>query len=79
MFSIKEKQYIAAAIEKIILDLKHPEMPVEKPKFILDIYGKEDWSWAKIEPNWTFGVENPPTVNPFNEVARDLMKGPDNA
>ena len=72
MFSIKEKQHIAGQIEKILLDLKHPEMPTEKLNFTLAVKGKEDWSWAEIQPNWTFGVDNLPQINPFNETARDV-------
>jgi len=52
MFSNEEKQKIAAAVEKAIMDLNHPEMPKEKPVFRLHIDGKEDWSWADIIPNW---------------------------
>ena len=74
MFSLKEKQFIASEIEKLLLSLDHPEMPKEKPMFVLKVNGKEDWSWAEIKPNWTFGIDNPPIVNPFNEVARDLLK-----
>ena len=74
MFSVKEKQYISQVIERTILELKHPEMPKEKPIFKLHINGKEDWSWADIEPNWKYGIDNPPKVNPFNEVAREVLK-----
>ena len=72
MFSIKEKQFIALQVEKLLLSLKHPEMPTEKPMFTLKVEGKETWSWAEIKPNWTFGIDNPPDINPFNEVARSL-------
>lgn len=68
MFSMKEKQYIAQVIEKTLLELKHPEMPTEKPVFKLHVEGKEDWSWADIEPNWKYGIDNPPGVNPWNET-----------
>jgi hypothetical protein len=74
MFSVTEKRAIAAAIEKVLLDLKHPEMPIEKPKFKIHIDGKESWSWADIEPNWVFDDGKPMGVNPWNEVARDEMK-----
>ncbi len=77
MFSIKENQYIAYKIEKLLLELKHPEMPNEKPDFYLRVEGKESWSFADIKPNWKFGIDNPPTVNPFNEVARDIIGGCD--
>ncbi len=72
MFSIKEKQHIASVIEKTLLELKHPEMPTEKPSFKIHIDGKESWSWADIEPNWKYGIKNPPKVNPFNEIARKI-------
>ena len=74
MFSVKEKQYIANQIERILLDLDHPEMPKDKPMFTLKVEGREEWSNAEIKPNWTFSIENPPNVNPFNEVVRDVLK-----
>jgi len=51
MFSTEEKQKIAREVEKILLSFNHPEMPKEKPNFKLHVDGKEDWSWADIEPN----------------------------
>ena len=74
MFSVKEKQFIAQEIERVLLSLKHPEMPTEQPMFTLSVTGKESWSWAEIKPNWTFSIDNPPAVNPFNEQARDILK-----
>ena len=73
MFSKEEKQKIAEAIEKLLLDLKHPEMLTEKPKFKLHVDGKADWSWADIEPNWVY-EDKEPGVNPWNEVARKKME-----
>ena len=58
MFSSKQKQQIAEAVENIILSFNHPEMPVSKPKFKLHIDGKESWSYADIEPNWVFTENN---------------------
>ena len=72
MFSVKEKQEIAAAVEKILLGVDHPEMPKEKPMFSLHVKGKEGWSWADITPNWTF-EDRQPTINPWNEKARGIM------
>lgn len=75
MFSNAEKQMIAAEIENLLLKLNHPEMPKEKPKFMLIVSGKERWSYAQIEPNWIFNGDNKePGVNPWNEIARDIMK-----
>jgi hypothetical protein len=73
MFSVEEKQYIADVIEKTLLELNHPEMPENKPKFKIHIDGKESWSWADIEPNWTYSDKQPET-NHWNEVARGILK-----
>ena len=48
MFSVDEKRHIAAEIERLLLSLKHPEMPIEKPRFALHVDGAESWSWADI-------------------------------
>lgn len=74
MFSVAEKRQLAAAIEKLLLDLKHPEMPTTKPVFKLHVDGKDLRSWADIEPNWIFDEGKPMGVNPFNEVAREVLK-----
>lgn len=74
MFSVKEKQHIASVIEKTLLDLKHPEMPTEKPTFKIHIDGKADWSWADIEPNWVYTDKgSPENPNPWNEKARKIL------
>lgn len=103
MFSMNEKKLIATAIEKLLLGFSHPEMPIEKPEFTLHVKGKEDWSFADIEPNHHFDtdevdcptcdggrmlmflpchtcrghkkVAKNPNPNPWNEVARDVLKG----
>ncbi len=72
MFSLSEKQHLAAEIEKLLLALKHPEMPNERPRFSLHVDGMSPISWADISPNWTF-EQKPPTVNPFNEIARQVL------
>lgn len=74
MFSVKEKQYIADSIEKLLLSLKHPEMPEEKPSFILRVEGKESWSFADIKPNWIYNDVNKPGINPWNEKVREILK-----
>jgi len=73
MFSKKEKQTIASKIETLLLELNHPEMPREKPDFHLSVKGKESWSWAEIDPNWTYD-DKAVSVNPWNEIAREQMK-----
>jgi len=66
MFSQEQKRYIAAKIERLLLEIGHPEMPTERPRFKLHVDGKEGWSWADIEPNWRFD-DRDPGVNPHNE------------
>ena len=73
MFSRAEKVVIATKIEELLLSLGHPEMPKEKPKFHLRVDGAESWSFADIDPNWTFESKGP-GVNPWNETARDVLK-----
>lgn len=72
MFSMDEKITIAREVEKLLLSFNHPEMSTEKPKFRLHVEGKESWSWADIEPNWTFATKAP-GINPWNEKARDVL------
>ena len=75
MFSVAQKRQIAAAVEKVLLDLNHPEMPKEKPSFKLHVDGAESWSWADIEPNWIYDEGKEPGVNPWNEsVAAQMNK-----
>jgi len=73
VFSVKEKRKIAEEIEKLLLNLDHPEMPKDKPVFKLRVDGKESWSWAEIKPNWKYDDANSPNTNPWNEVARETM------
>ena len=74
MFSREEKTNIATAIEKLLLDLDHPEMPKKRPSFQLHVEGKEKWSWAVINPNWSY-TNTEPTTSHWNEEARTIMKG----
>ena len=75
MFSIAEKKKIAEAVEKVLLELRHPEMPETRANFRLHVNGKEDRSFADILPNWTFEAI-PPKANPWNEVAREVLAKP---
>jgi hypothetical protein len=71
MFSVAEKRKIAAAVEKVLLEINHPEMPAEKPTFSLHVSGKESWSFADIER--VFDEGKPMGKNPWNEVSREVM------
>ena len=73
MFSVKEKQWLASEIEKLLLSLNHPEMPKSEPSFKIHVDGAESWSWADIEPNWKY-AKNQTSPNPWNEVARDVLE-----
>ena len=74
MFSMAEKQRIAEAVEKVLLEIDHPEMPKEKPVFKLHVDGKEAWSYADIEPNWKYDDTNKPETSIWNEMSREFMK-----
>lgn len=74
MFSIEEKKKIATAVEKVLLDINHPEMPKERPSFQLHVNGKEAWSWADIKPNWTFDKEAPTSTEWNEKLARKVME-----
>lgn len=65
MFSVQQKRNISDAIQKIIRDTKHPELPKHEIKFAIHIEGAESWSWALIENNGA--IENS-SVNPHNEA-----------
>lgn len=64
MFSVRQKRQIADAVQKILRDTNHPELPEGEIKFRLHVDGAESWSWADIKNNGE--VENP-GVNPWNE------------
>lgn len=64
MFSVQQKREIADAVQKILRDTNHPELPKGEIQFTLNVLGKELWSWADIRNN---GAVNNPEVNPWNE------------
>jgi len=64
MFSIRQKRLISDAVQKILRDTDHPELPTGEIQFNLHVVGAESWSWADIRNN---GAVAEPTVNPHNE------------
>jgi len=64
MFSVRQKREIAEAVQKILRDTNHPELPDDEISFHLHVEGKENWSWADIKNN---GSVVEPDVNPWNE------------
>ena len=65
MFSVQQKRDIADAVQKILRDTEHPELPAGEIKFRLLVSGAEAWSWADIRNN---GSVESPSVNPWNEA-----------
>lgn len=64
MFSVAQKRAIAEAVQKVLRDTGHPELPTGEIQFWLNVYGAEPGSWAVIKNN---GAEPNPGVNPWNE------------
>lgn len=64
MFSVQQKREISEAVQKILRDTNHPELPATEIQFQLNVLGAESWSWAIIKNN---GVIKNPDVNPWNE------------
>ncbi len=64
MFSVIQKRQISDAVQKILKDTNHPELPDGEIKFQLHVDGAESWSWADIHNNGSVGE---PSVNPHNE------------
>ena len=64
MFSIAQKRQIADAVQRILRETNHSELPESEIQFSLHVDGAESWSWADIRNN---GAVAEPTVNPWNE------------
>jgi hypothetical protein len=64
MFSVRQKREIADAVQKILRDTNHPELPDGEIRFLLHVEGAESWSWADIRNN---GAVTDPSINPWNE------------
>ena len=65
MFPVEQKRDIANAVQKILRDTGHPELPITEIKFMLHVHGRFQWSWANIKNNRA--ISNP-LVNPWNEA-----------
>ena len=67
MFSIRQKREIAEAVQRILRDTAHPELPPsgQPIRFLLHVDGAESWSWADIRNNEAVTT---PGVNPWNEA-----------
>jgi hypothetical protein len=65
MFSVKQKRQIADAVQQILRETNHPELPTGEISFHLHVDGAENWSWANIKNN---GAVTTLGVNPWNEA-----------
>ena len=65
MFSVHQKREIASAIQSILQQTNHPELPSGEIQFHLRVEGAESWSWAEIRNN---GAVTIPGINPWNEA-----------
>ena len=65
MFSIRQKREISDAVQKILRETNHPELPEGEIRFLLHVDGAELWSWADICNN---GSVDKPGINPWNEL-----------
>ena len=74
MFSLEQKQEIAAKIQKILRDTNHPELPKGEIQFNIHIEGDESWSWADIRNNGFYNGKTIP-VNQWNESQDKKEKG----
>lgn len=57
MLSFNHKQFIASKVEEVLLSLSHPEIPKDKPLFILHITGAKNHYSTEVFPNWMLGIE----------------------
>jgi len=65
MFSVRQKREISEAIQKILRETNHPELPEGEIEFTLVVNGADPtWSYAHIRNN---GAIDKPNVNHWNE------------
>jgi hypothetical protein len=65
MFSVRQKREISEAVQKILRETNHPELPEGEIDFELRVAGAQVWSWAEIVNN---GRVPNPGVNIHNEL-----------
>lgn len=65
MFSVAQKREIADAVQRVLRETGHPELPAGEISFHLHVNGAESWSWADIMNNVAV---TSPGVNPHNEA-----------
>ena len=66
MFSVRQKREISQAVQQILAETNHPELPHDSEiQFQLHVGGASKMSWADIRNN---GAVADPGVNPHNET-----------
>ncbi|KKN05333.1 hypothetical protein LCGC14_1088540 [marine sediment metagenome] len=66
MFSVRQKREISEAVQQILMETNHPELPHDSEiQFQLHVNGISKMSWADIRNN---GAVADPGVNPHNET-----------
>ncbi len=65
MFSIQQKRDISEAVQKILRETNHPELPKGEVQFLLHVDGSTSMSWADIRNN---GAIRQSSVNLWNEA-----------
>lgn len=73
MFSMAQKRQIADAVQQILRNTQHPELPAGEIFFTLHVDGAEPWSWADIKNNKAVVR---PGVNPWNERSSRVVDAP---
>ena len=51
MFSVQQKRDISDAVQKVLRDTNHVELPSGEISFLLHVNGAEGWSWADLKRN----------------------------
>jgi len=64
MFSVRQKREISEAVQQILRNTRHPELPEGEINFHLHVRGAKSWSWADIQNN---SAVIKPGVNDWNE------------
>lgn len=70
MFSIRQKRNISNAVQKILKDTNHPELPTGEIQFHLHVDGAGTGSWADIRNN---GNVIDPSINEWNEMMDTML------
>ena len=71
MFSVAEKRSISEAVQTILRETNHPELPTGEIDFLLHVEGAKAWSWADIRNN---GAVMDSGVNQWNERQEEKNK-----